>query len=457
MITAVVPTGVAAASGAEPADRRLLGWLAAVIAALVLIPDRYTVPLVGGLGLRPYQLLTIALGLALVRSFHRGRPLRAGHPALLVGLLALVGVASAVDNLERLSDGAYLSAIRLIVTLTLYLVLAVAVAAVACTRGRRRFVLGVLTTLVAVTAIFAIRESVTEQPFRLQPTPPGLTEERDPNLPDGATPTTIIRNDVARPAGLAANPLELSAVMSLAAPFSVYLALSSRRWLGRLWFLGCTLLIGLGIVLSISRTGVLASAVMLLVALVVNVRRPRVLLVGLVAVAALGFTVARLVPSSVESLTAQFAKNGNTDPSLATRLQDYEELDDLLGPHPWLGRGPQAITTYVSRDGTEMILDNQYLLTIAETGVVGLLAMVVILVSTAATAGRRIRDGDPRERGLFTAVLGATVAFAVMSATFDVLRFNQASALFMIVVGLAATPVPLASTAHPRIAAIAPA
>ena len=293
--------------------------------------------------------------------------------------------------------------------------------------------LGVVVTLVAVGAIFAIHESTTEEPFRLQPTPPGLVEQRDPNSPDGAIPTTIIRNDVARPAGLAANPLELSAVMSLAAPFAVFLALSSRRWLARLWFLGCSLLIGLGVVLSISRTGVLASAVMLLVALLANIRRPRVVLSGWLAVAALGFTVAKLVPQSVESLTEQLTKDGNSDPSLATRLEDYQELDDLLGPHPWLGRGPQAITTYVSRDGTQMILDNQYLLSIAETGVIGLAAMVVVILSTASTAADAPDPQRRRERGLFTAVLCATVAFAVMAATFDVLRFSQASALFMIV------------------------
>jgi O-antigen ligase len=163
-----------------------------------------------------------------------------------------------------------------------------------------------------------------------------------------------------------------------------------------------------------------------------------VIVLGLVAVAALGFTVAKLVPHSVESMTEQLTKDGYSDPSLATRLEDYQELDDLLGPHPWLGRGPQAITTYVSRDGTQMILDNQYLLSIAETGVIGLAAMVVVILSTATAAARRIRD-EGGERGVFTAALGATAAFAVMAATFDVLRFSQASALFMIVVGVAAT------------------
>jgi hypothetical protein len=443
-----VSTGAAPEADATSPDRGLLALLAAVIATLVLIPDRYTVPLVNGLGLRPYQLLTVALGIGLFRSFHRGRPLAAGRPALLTGLLVVVAVASTIDNLERLSDKAYLGAIRLIVTLSLYVVLAVAVAALANTPARRRFVLGVVVTLVAVGAIFAIRESTTEQPFRLQPTPPGLVEQRDADTPDGATPTTIIRNNVARPAGLAANPLELSAVMSLAVPFGVVLALSSRRWLARVWFGGCSLLIGLAVVLSISRTGVLSAGVMLLVALLANIRRPRVVLLGFAAVAALGFTVAKLVPHSVEALTEQLSKDGNSDPSLATRLEDYQELDDLLGPHPWLGRGPQAITTYVSRDGTRMILDNQYLLAIAETGLIGLAAMVVVFLSTASAAERRIRSGRD-EQEVFTAVLCATFAFAVMAAAFDVLRFSQASALFMIVVGIAATRPTSARAAQP--------
>jgi O-antigen ligase len=231
------------------------------------------------------------------------------------------------------------------------------------------------------------------------------------------------------------------AALALSAAFAVYLTLYARHWRSRLWFLACSLLIALGLVLSLSRTGVLSAAAMAAVALMANVRRPRILLLGLVAIAALGVGVAQLVPDSVESLTQQIGKDGNDDPSLATRLQDYAELDRLLGPHPWLGRGPNSITTYVSRDGTGMILDNQYLLAIAETGLVGLVVMVGLVVSTGSAAIRRIR-AEGEERGLFVAVLCATAAFALMAGTFDVLRFSQASSLFMVVVGLAATAPP---------------
>src|SRR3954451_9642678 len=97
-------------------DRGLLTLLAATIAALLLIPDRYNVPLVAGLGLRPYQLLAVGLGIGLLRSFAGGRRLSVGRPALFAGLLVIVAVASAIDNFDRLGDTAYLAAIRLIVT-----------------------------------------------------------------------------------------------------------------------------------------------------------------------------------------------------------------------------------------------------------------------------------------------------------------------------------------------------
>jgi O-antigen ligase len=250
---------------------------------------------------------------------------------------------------------------------------------------------------------------------------------------DGAP--TVIRNGVPRPAGMAANPLELAAVMALGLPFAVYLLFSSASPKARLWYLTCSVLISITLVLSISRTGILAAAAILVVAVVANASRPRLVVSGLAAVAALGAVVALLVPASVDATIRQFGKDGNEDASLATRLQDYEELNNLLGPHAWVGRGPNAVETYAARDGGGLVLDNQYLLLIAETGVIGLTALILLLASTGATAARRARE-PTNERGLWVAAVGAVAAFTVMSATFDIVRFAQATSLFMVVVGL---------------------
>jgi O-antigen ligase len=223
-------------------------------------------------------------------------------------------------------------------------------------------------------------------------------------------------------------------VMALTLPFALYLALSARSLVGRAWFAGCSVLVAVGLVISISRTGVVATAVMLFIALVVNARRPRMVVAVLVAVAGLAVVVASLAPRSVDATFEQLGKNRYEDSSLATRLEDYEELENLLGPHPWLGRGLGAIGTYVARDGGGIILDNQYLLSIAETGVLGAAALIVLLVSSATNAARRLRAGA--ERGLWVAALCGIGTFGAVCALFDTMRFSQVTAVFMIIVGL---------------------
>jgi O-antigen ligase len=434
------PTGPAEPTvPTEPYGRDVLslGLVIATVATLLLIPDRYTVPIDTRFGLRPHQIVLLVTAVVVVVRWRRGRRVSIGRPARVAGLLVVAAVASIAANVGHLDEAAYLAALRLTITLVFTVVAAMLVAVVATSARRRRLLLGVVVTLVAFSAILAAHESTTQQPVRLRPTPPGLIEEQDPSLPPDDTPSTIVRNGVARPAGLAANPLELSAVMALTAPFALYLALAARFRLARAWFTGCSLFVALGVVLSISRTGLLASALMIVIALAAHVRRPRMLLVGLLAIGVLGFTVTRLVPHSVDALVEQVGKDGNEDPSLATRLQDYDELDNLLGARPWLGRGPDAVSSYVSRDGTRMILDNQYLLAIAETGVIGLLALLALMASMLAAARRRFPAAH--ERGLVVAIVCATAGFALMCATFDVLRFSQATGVYMVAVGIASS------------------
>jgi O-antigen ligase len=415
-------------------DDALVLLLALFSAALFLVPDRYTVPIGSRLGLRPHQIVVLVAALILVQRFVRGSRHAIGRPALVAGLLVVTTVISMVVNNPRLNEASFLASFRLLSTTMLHVLLAAVVCLLATTPRRRRLIVGAMATMIALSALYAIHESATEEPVRFNPTPPGLVEELDAaNV--GDPPSTVVRNGVARPAGAAATAIELSAVMALGLSFAMYLVFSANSAPTRLWFITCSLLIAVGLVLSISRTGVLAISVMSIVALVLNVKRPRFLLIGLGAVVILAFGVASLVPESVDATFEQLGKSGDEDPSLATRLQDYQELDNLLGPFPWFGRGPDALDTYVARDGGGLILDNQYLLLIAETGVLGLAALTALLVSAGAAASRLIRT-TTTERGLWVAALSAVVAFSLMAATFDVLRFSQATSIFMIVVGL---------------------
>ena len=415
-------------------DPILFGVFVVFAGFLFLVPDRYTVPIGAGVGLRPYQILVLIVAVILIRRFVRGARLTVGRPAWIAGLLVLTAVVSMVAN-QDMDDETFLGSFRLTVSTAFHVVVALAVGLLASTPRRRRFVVGVIVSMISLASIFAIVEAQTSEPIRLDPTPPGLVEEKTQADQDYDGAPTIVRNGVPRPAGLLAHPLELAAVMALAVPFAAYLFFVARSWPARLWFLACTVLIAVSLVLSISRTGFLALAAILLVAFIANLNRPRRIMIGLAALIAVGATVAIVAPASVDATIRQFEKDPTEDPSLATRLQDYEELDNLLGPSPWFGRGPGALGTYVARDGGGLILDNQYLLLIAETGVIGLAGLLVLLMSTGATAARRIR-GPTTERGLWVAAAGAVLAFAVMCETFDVMRFAQATSLFMVIVGL---------------------
>lgn len=89
----------------------------------------------------------------------------------------------------------------------------------------------------------------------------------------------------------------------------------------------------------------------------------------------------------------------------------------LARHHPLLGCGlggwPVAYPFY-ARAGFTQHAHNEYLQTLAETGVIGLAALLALIVAWLATAWRRAGTSETRALGL--ALLAATVGFAVHSA-----------------------------------------
>ncbi len=90
---------------------------------------------------------------------------------------------------------------------------------------------------------------------------------------------------------------------------------------------------------------------------------------------------------------------------------------DLARHHPLLGCGlggwPVAYPFY-ARAGFTQHAHNEYLQTLAETGVIGLAALLALIAAWLATAWRRAGTSETRAMGL--ALLAATVGFAVHAA-----------------------------------------
>ena len=138
-------------------------------------------------------------------------------------------------------------------------------------------------------------------------------------------------------------------------------------------------------------------------------------------------------PGLIGTLTSFFGA-GAADPSVATRLIDYPRVERLIYEAPWLGHGGG---TYIP-DNVFDILDNQYLKTGIELGLIG----IVVLAAYFAGAGRR-RSRSPG-RAAATRSSGCCAPpwpapawpRAVCSLTFDSLSFPTFANVHALVIGL---------------------
>jgi O-Antigen ligase len=237
------------------------------------------------------------------------------------------------------------------------------------------------------------------------------------------------RGGLNRVSGTSIYPIELGVVAGMLLPLAVYLAIHDtdrsprRRWVP----VG---LIALAIPVSVSRSAVISIAVALGVLVVLMPARQR-----LVALCALPFSLAAVfmtAPGLIGTLSSFFAA-GTADASVATRVSDYPLVERFLEQAPWFGRGGW---TYFPDNAID-ILDNQFLKTAIELGLVGVAALTAFfLVPTIAALLARRRSSDPELRLLCAALAGAALGATACSFTFDSLSYPMFTGLYALVIGL---------------------
>ena len=243
-------------------------------------------------------------------------------------------------------------------------------------------------------------------------------------------PRVISRADLHRPFGTAGHPIEYGVVCAMAFQIALFLALrpgpaASRRWL---WWT-CTALLGGGAVLSLSRSAVLGMGAALVVLAIGWPMRRRLILVGGVA---LGLAVANFFIPAVTATILNLFADAENDPSVLARLRDYDAAMTEIARHPWLGKGLGTwLPTYY------IILDNQYLKTWLENGIVGLVAFILIFLGAAYAALRCLRSRIPEARQLALSLLAALIVPAVGAATYDSLSFDVSTGLTFLLIGSA--------------------
>ena len=235
------------------------------------------------------------------------------------------------------------------------------------------------------------------------------------------------RNGLVRVTATTGQPLEFSAVLVMSLPVALHQArfapatLRVRRWLQ-------VALITAVVPMTGSRSAFFGLALICIVLLPTWHRRERrrAYVVGLAAP-----TLLWLVrPSLVSNFIALFAGLG-TDRSSLSRGDAYSEAVPYIAAHPWLGQGFQ---TFFPK--TYFFVDNQYLTSLIETGILGLLALVACFVTgwfTAWSVRATATDADTRDLGLCLAV--SIAAGAICFASFDALSFSIAAGVFFLLLG----------------------
>jgi O-antigen ligase len=254
-------------------------------------------------------------------------------------------------------------------------------------------------------------------------------------------PAIIDRAALNRVAGTAIHPIELGVVAGMLLPLAIYLGISDTdRSVRRRW--APVALIGLAVPISVSRSAVLA-LVLALTVLVVLMPAPQRL--AALCIMPFGLVAVFMSAPGLIGTLASFFGAGSKDPSVATRLGDYPLVERLVQEAPWFGHGGG---TYIVDNALD-ILDNQYLKTAIELGLVGVVALVAyFLVPVIAALVARARSRDPELRLLCAALAGTALAAGASSLLFDSLSFPMFANVHALVIGLIGAAWQLAARAE---------
>ena len=252
-------------------------------------------------------------------------------------------------------------------------------------------------------------------------TVPGLTnlgipgyQERDGGLRVAATTTHY---------------LELASTLSIALPIAIHFAKFATTPRARRQFGLAAFIIMDGIIVTISRTGIISVVLAVLVLMPLWTWRTRynVLAIGMSAVVAMS----AVQPSTVRTFYDIFA-NASDDSSIEVRTARYAMVGYYYSQRPWLGRG-----TGTWEPPMYQFLDNQWLRTALEGGAVGVAVLAVLhltAITVAAIAMRRTHN--EADRHLCLVLISTQVVALFIAYTFDSLTYTTYSLTLGMLIGV---------------------
>lgn len=230
-----------------------------------------------------------------------------------------------------------------------------------------------------------------------------------------------------RPSATAVQPIEFAAVLAIVLPLAIYqarVAPPEQRW--RNWVQ--VVLIAIALPMTVSRTAILGLAIGLVVLLPTwsAIERGRTYL----AVVIFALFLRVLVPGLVGTLRNLFFSIGS-DSDTVSRTSGLSAAGGFIAQHPWFGRG---FGTFLPQ--TYRFLDDQYLGSLIETGIIGFLVLLALFATGWSLARRGRRASVVRaDRELGQALAASVMVAAATFGTFDALGFPMATGLTFLVLG----------------------
>lgn len=422
----------------------LTALLFLLVAVVLFVPiRRYALPIDIGPALEPYRVLLVLLLLLLAYQLGAGRltwrPVVWGW-AIAIFLWAMLAslMANAVAVTENESIGGALSnLVQLAFLLSVVLI-------VRQMLGSPRQVTALLTFIViggAVIGFFAFVERITGFNAFLQL--------------QSFLPLELLRDDAEslraggnRSYASSQHPIALSVLFCMIVPIALYL-MRFGRWprepvTRRIVLIGAIGVMMLGLLSAVSRTGVVVLAAMFVFLLLLRPRLAGILLAaGLPLAVLMALVLPTLFESTVLSLFDIEGLVASQMTSIGTRgqgrLADIGPALAELSATPWFGSG-LATRVVVGEEANAQILDNQWLGTALETGVVGVIGMAVLLLYPVVRLVRFCFDTRvPIERAFLAfAITASVLGYAVAAYFYDAFAFMQTLLLLAILLGVGA-------------------
>ena len=227
-----------------------------------------------------------------------------------------------------------------------------------------------------------------------------------------------------------------SAMLAMGLGFVLTGLMQAPTPLRKLFYAISTALVLAACFATVRKTGIVAPAAALITLCVYRPRAMvRLLPLGLVIVIA----IQGLAPGAMVRVKAQFVGGGGfwEQKSVEGRTEDYAAIKPDRAKNLRWGRGHGTYDAVKYR-----FLDNEYLGRIIETGVVGLVVYLLLILAVIRVAHRASRSKDPVRARVGVACVAGAVVYLVTNFVFDALSFAQAPYLFLFLAGLAVVAAP---------------